>query len=404
MNLKNTLLLAVFIIFLPAMAEAQLRTVRFTWEDPQNVYISGYRIYHQDLLICQIDDPAATSADCSVDAADGETWFTITSYIENGPESRPSGVFTYHFAPDLPDLTAQIAAETTGGNAPLVATFDASSSTGDIVSYQWDFGDGDTATGAQVNHTFLAAGNYTVRLRVTDSGGAFAQKDLSITVTEPAAQNSPPTAVLSSSSSVGESPLQVSFDGSGSTDSDGTILSYNWTFGDGGQATGATVAYTYTTPGTYQATLTVIDDGGLTNSASTPVLVQHPTTTNKRPVAVIKISSKKGTLPLRISLDGGDSYDEDGRIVSYNWNFGDGSTASGRNVKHTFTQTADYTISLTVTDDFGAKSQPSTITVKVQESLPQPVQEAEQDIPNILPIINFLLIQSGDGDPEESGE
>ena len=69
----------------------------------------------------------------------------------------------------------------------------------------------------------------------------------------------------------------VSFDGSGSSDSDGSIVSYAWTFGDGSTGSGVAPSHTYNTAGTYNVVLTVTDDDGLTNTASTPVSYTHLT-------------------------------------------------------------------------------------------------------------------------------
>ena len=78
--------------------------------------------------------------------------------------------------------------------------------------------------------------------------------------------NNPPTASFTATPASGIAPLAVSFDGSASSDTDGTIASYAWTFGDGGTAAGATASHTYASPGTYSAKLTVTDDKGATGS------------------------------------------------------------------------------------------------------------------------------------------
>lgn len=88
--------------------------------------------------------------------------------------------------------------------------------------------------------------------------------------------NAPPTAVISSSAAAGASPLQVSFDGSGSTAANknkGTIVSYLWNFGDGATATGAQTTHTFTTAGTYAAVLTITDGNRLQGTATTPIVV-----------------------------------------------------------------------------------------------------------------------------------
>jgi len=86
--------------------------------------------------------------------------------------------------------------------------------------------------------------------------------------------STPPTAVISSSAAAGASPLQVSFDGSGSTAANkGTIVSYLWNFGDGGSATGAHTTHTFTTAGTYAAVLTITDGNKVQSTATTPIVV-----------------------------------------------------------------------------------------------------------------------------------
>ncbi|WPB73759.1 glycoside hydrolase family 44 protein [Archangium violaceum] len=85
--------------------------------------------------------------------------------------------------------------------------------------------------------------------------------------------NPPPVADATATPSSGTAPLVVSLSGAGSTDSNGTIVSYVWDFGDGQQGTGLTQSHTYSQPGTYTATLTVTDDGGATSSDTVSISV-----------------------------------------------------------------------------------------------------------------------------------
>jgi PKD repeat protein len=85
--------------------------------------------------------------------------------------------------------------------------------------------------------------------------------------------NQPPTAVISGNPTSGTAPLAVAFNGSGSTDADGTITSCAWNFGDGATGTGATVSHTYNAAGTFTATLTVTDNGNATSMASAVIVV-----------------------------------------------------------------------------------------------------------------------------------
>jgi PKD repeat protein len=85
--------------------------------------------------------------------------------------------------------------------------------------------------------------------------------------------NTPPAAALSASALAGVAPLTVSFDGSASSDADGTVVSWEWTFGDGTSDGGATASHTYDTPGTYPVELRVWDDRGATWREKTRVTV-----------------------------------------------------------------------------------------------------------------------------------
>ncbi len=147
--------------------------------------------------------------------------------------------------------------------------------------------------------------------------------------------------------------LSCSFDGSGSSDSDGTIVMYEWVFGDGTAATGIAVEHTYAEPGTYTATLTVTDDRGAWSRDSKMVAFTAP---NAAPTADFSFSCSGASC----AFDGSGSKDSDGTIVSYEWVFGDGTTASGVSVERAYAQPGTYTVTLTVTDDSGDSASAST--------------------------------------------
>ena len=169
-----------------------------------------------------------------------------------------------------PQNAAPVAAFTSTKNN-LQVSVDAggsSDSDGTIQSYAWDFGDGASGTGKTASHTYTGPGTYQVKLTVTDNDGATGTVTHAVTVTAPP-QNADPMAAFTSTTD----GLDASFDGSGSTDSDGTIASYAWEFGDGETATGAMPSHTYASADTYQVKLTVTDNDGATNSVTKPVTV-----------------------------------------------------------------------------------------------------------------------------------
>jgi probable HAF family extracellular repeat protein len=172
--------------------------------------------------------------------------------------------------------TAAFTAVPDSGVAPLAVSFDGSSSTdrdGSVVGYAWDFGDQSaSATGVQVDHTFQAAGSYTVTLTVTDNRSATASTSRTITVVA----NAVPTADFTASPQSGIVPLVVRFDAAASQDPDGSIVSYAWDFADGGTATGMTAQHTFVAAGVFEVTLSVTDDDGATASAVRPVNVLSP--------------------------------------------------------------------------------------------------------------------------------
>ena len=172
--------------------------------------------------------------------------------------------------------------------------------------------------------------------------------------------NVPPVAAATASCSVNV----CTFDGSGSNDPDGTIASYDWTFGDGSQhGAAATMSHAYTAGGTYTATLTVTDDRGATSSAT--VMVNPASPPNLPPVAAYS----PVCTALACTFDASTSFDPDGSVVSYAWDFGDGQTATGPVVSHTFATSGTYPVALSVTDSSSATSS-TTMQVAVVDSAP----------------------------------
>ena len=154
--------------------------------------------------------------------------------------------------------------------------------------------------------------------------------------------------------------ISCTFDAGGSTDDDGSIQSYEWTFSDGEEAGGPNPQKDFVETGTYDVTLTVTDDGGLTSSVTQQVSVVKP---NEPPTADFSVVCTF----LDCDLDASTSTDSDGTLEEYAWDFGDGTTGTGSTSDHVYEHPGTYTITLVVTDDDEATAETSTSKVVVGE-------------------------------------
>jgi PKD repeat protein len=244
----------------------------------------------------------------------------------------------------------------------LDCTYTGASSTdnGFIASYAWTFGDttNNTATGVTPSHTYTTAGTKSITLTVTDNQGLTNSVTKSYRVTA----NPPPTASFTSSCTQGA----CTFDGSASSDPGGSIAGYAWTFGDTADntATGATPSHTYTTSGNKTVTLTVTDNAGATGSVTHTVAVTVTPPANAAPTAAFTSACADRSC----AFDGSTSTD-DGGIVSYDWDFGDGTTPHGTGVapSHPYAAAGPYDVVLTVTDAQGLTNS-VTITTTVPDN------------------------------------
>ena len=264
---------------------------------------------------------------------------------------------------------AVISAEPMSGNPPLTVIFDGSGSTDNgigIAQYEWDYGDGTTATGVMPEpHTYTESGAYIVMLTVTDYFGNMGIAVETINVEEAGA----PTAVINvAPSTTGIAPFTVYFDASDSSVESGcsacSIVSYSWNFGDTGTGTGITTSHEYTTAGTYVVMLTVTDSNGNIGYDSVTITVSEVGV----PTAVISTTPDPpiGIEPFTVYFDASQSSGPTS-IVSYDWNFGDTGTGTGLTTSHEYTTAGTYVVILTVTDS-NANSGYDSVTITVYEA------------------------------------
>ncbi|MCH7839248.1 MAG: PKD domain-containing protein, partial [Planctomycetes bacterium] len=281
------------------------------------------------------------------------------------------------------DPVARIVASPLSGDPPLAVSFDGLDSTDpnepDDLLYEWAFGDGSTATGAVVGHTYVSAGTFTAVLTVTNvNNGRVGAAAVDIVVT-----NNSPQAVLSAVPSSGptgcssDCALTVQFSGAESGDRETPLdqLIYRWDFGDGKTANDARVpglafvsqshtyrnradgtACTSQNPCELSATLTVIDADGKQDTATTGILVG-----NSLPLASVVAGPLQGPAPLTVRFNALNSIDADDDALIVDWDWGDGSKSlnvpvsgggagADGTVEHEYADAGEYTPTAIVRD------------------------------------------------------
>jgi len=152
------------------------------------------------------------------------------------------------------------------------------------------------------------------------------------------------------------------------TDPDGDTLTYSLATKPSGMTINSAnglIKWTPTAKGNY-AVIVKVSDGDLYIIQSFTIVVDEPPAVNQTPIASFTASPTSGVVPLEVFFDASGSYDPDGNILSYAWDFKDGSTGNGQIISHTFAFTGNYDVKLTVTDNKGATDS-TTKKIEVQE-------------------------------------
>jgi PKD repeat protein len=273
-----------------------------------------------------------------------------TILINTTPFIPPIGINASNYSPNV------------GENITLsVDSFDIS----EIGDYQfvWDLGDGTIISGigsdtSSLVHSYTENGLFMVVLNLKSPDGITTRLTANIN----SLNGQMPTPFFIASPIVGQSPLVVEFNGQYSHDTDDSILSYYWDWNDGERMLGQNQeSHTYTIPGDYFPTLTVVDEAGNISSYQSQIIVLDslPPEENQLPIAEISsLSPTSGVAPLTVTVDALQSRDLDinGMIIDYKWETSDGYVSSGPFYSHTFVDSGDQWISLTVTDNYGAQA------------------------------------------------
>ncbi|PXX22059.1 MULTISPECIES: PKD domain-containing protein [Burkholderia] len=174
-----------------------------------------------------------------------------------------------------------------------------------------------------------------------------------------------PTARIESISPVMPSVGQaVSFAGSGS----GRTIQYSWDFGDGATAQGAEATHTYAASGTFAVTLSVTDGSGQKAFATSQVIVEASATAPSAPRIVVDAGQALVGVAKGMQAT---SVDPNGNMLTYSWNFGDGATAMGQRVIHTYASAGTFTITVLATNQAGASASATTQLAVTGTTVPE---------------------------------
>lgn len=253
---------------------------------------------------------------------------------------------------------------------------DTSSITFGTMLYNWDFGDGNSSTVSNVNHSYAAPGIYNVKLLVTSDKGCTDSAAFTVTV-----YDSP---VAAFDSDIKEHCLtgnNFTFTNS-STLGTGT-MSYSWNLGDGTIATTRDVTHSYATAGVFPVTLTVTTEKGCTSDSSFNITVNpQPVVGFSEPNAQQCFGNNQFNFINSSTLPAG--------TMQYLWSFGDGTTATTRDATHSYTVPGNYTVKLVVESGKGcADSTTQTVTVLKYAFADFDVEPACIDMP--LPLFNRTI-------------
>lgn len=286
--------------------------------------------------------------------------YTATLTAIDSTSASDSATITFTLA-EMP--VAKVTVDTAYGTAPLTVNFDGSGSVGGPTNYTWRFGDGSpNVTGvSSTSHTYNDPGNYRARLRVRDAKGNMNYAFVDITVTAVARSRPWANMRIDQREVVLGNPHHFSGSNSFDPNPSGGIVAYNWTFDCASPPctdTGVEVDYTMPSVGNSHAYLQVENVTGEFSAEGELGGVGEIIAVNSghAPRAVTGMYATEGVAPFALSVDGSNSYDIDGSIVSYFWSFGDpgcvsGCTASTASAGYTYNDPGTYPVRLTVTDN-----------------------------------------------------
>ncbi|NLV25689.1 MAG: PKD domain-containing protein [Methanomicrobiales archaeon] len=264
-------------------------------------------------------------------------------------------------------VKASFSANPVNGDAPLEVSF-TDKSLGNISSWYWQFGDGETSTLQSPDHSYTKPGIYSVSLEVKGENGldTTTKKDIIAVMGSVLS----PELIIEAIPSEGDAPLSVSF----SRKPEGNERSFLWSFGDGATSSESSPSYVYTKPGIFDISLTIQDALGQ-NRTITKIGLVNVTRPIPPPTANFTMNSTTGTVPCTIrftDLSTGD-------ITNWTWEFEPSIFVSSQDPLYTFTRPDSYPVNLTVTGPGGSDHIIREIIVSLPE-IEEPVTIKQQDL------------------------
>lgn len=272
-----------------------------------------------------------------------------------------------------PPVAAFSPSEPVSGTAPLTLQFQ-NASTGNITSYNWNFGDRQTSPDPNPAHTFTDIGTFTVTLTVAGPGG---QDTAELNVEVLQAPDAPTADFTIDGDPTGTAPFTVVFNNT----SEGRIDRVLWDFGDGTTSESADdrITHEFTNPGTYTVVLTVSNESGQNSKTETLTALPQAVPVEAR----FSANPTTGTAPLEVTF----TNESQGDNLTYRWDFGDTTTSetSEATFTHRYETSGDYTVQLFAsnaetgeTDDFRLSIQvaepvvttPLNVSLTVTETTP----------------------------------
>jgi parallel beta-helix repeat protein len=316
-----------------------LNNIHQAYDDENNTWDNGHSSggnYWDDYTSIDSNDDGIGDASYDIPGGDNQDMYPFVNPINEIPVTN----FTYSPINPTTQETVNFTDESVDPD-------------GYILTWFWNFGDGNTSSEQNPSHKYADDGLYNVTLKATDDVGQFANKSYKITVL-----NVEPTAEFNYHPANPTDIEYISFSDA-SIDLDGNISSWSWNFGDMNFSNQANPQHNYHDDGVYTVILTVTDDDG-----ATATFQEQITVLNVAPSADFGYTPRKPTTNDTLQFQD-KSNDPDGAIISWSWNLGDGTTSSERSPSNQYDHGGSYTITLTIIDDDGESS---TVTKKIHIS------------------------------------